>query len=82
MRVICINDFPTGSSSPFTPAKYEKNILITKGKIYNVINIDSWKQVGVFRILCDNGVINGIAKERFMPLENHRDILLNKLDIL
>ena len=76
MRVICINDFPTGST------KYEKNNLITKGKIYNVINIDSWKQVGVYRILCDNGVINGIAKERFIPLENHRNIMLNKLDVL
>ncbi len=72
MRVICIDDHPTG-----------KNNLITKGKIYNVINTDSWEhekeQISAYRIMCDNGVINGIVNTRFRPLEDYREILLNNL---
>lgn len=78
MRVICINDCPTGSINSWT-GEVEKNNLITKGKIYNVINLNSYNQTLTYRILCDNGVVNGIAKARFMLLEDQREFLLNSI---
>jgi hypothetical protein len=65
MKVICINDVPTG-----------KNILITKGKVYDVINLTLLND---YVIICDNGETNSMGRARFITLEEYRDQQINKL---
>lgn len=73
MKVICINDRPTkyplGEGGP-------ENILITKGKIYDVLNITLAND---YLIICDNGVNNAIGRTRFITLEEFRESQLNEI---
>lgn len=73
MKIICINDTPT--KYPLGPGGPE-NILITKGKIYNVLNLTLLND---YVILCDDGTTNSMGRTRFITLEEFRESQLDKI---
>jgi hypothetical protein len=73
MKVICINDTPT--KYPLGPDGPE-NILITKGKTYDVLNLTLLND---YVILCDDGNANSMGRTRFISLEEFREGQLNKI---
>lgn len=69
MKIICIDASPKG------------NTILTKNKIYEVqnIKISGYPSDIGYVILCDDNTINSIARNRFIPLEDKRQDILNRI---
>ena len=74
MKVVCINDLNE---------KGEKIYNLTKGKTYDVLNswIDGNKNKKIYIILDDIEYTVFYDEQNLMPLQQWREIQLNKLEI-